>query len=178
MRWRVLLGGHSPSSACAKRRPSAVSPRAGSIASQSCCNDVSSGHAGGAAQWHPLRATRSPGSRATAAMSVASDTSRAGLMATPGVAQERDPATKGFQFQQTMLRIKDPKARPPARGHLRALRLLALQAQVAAAWGVLVGHSCAAAQPSLRCGARVLFTARFVPSMHVGARACGCSSRT
>lgn len=31
------------------------------------------------------------------------------LFATPGVAAERDPATEGFIFQQTMIRIRDPK---------------------------------------------------------------------
>jgi hypothetical protein len=46
-----------------------------------------------------------------AAMPAATDTTRAGLAATPGVAAERDPETQGFKFQQTMLRIKDPKAR-------------------------------------------------------------------
>ena len=35
--------------------------------------------------------------------------SRKDLQATPGVASERDSATNGFKFQQTMLRIKDPK---------------------------------------------------------------------
>lgn len=37
------------------------------------------------------------------------DYSRAALHSTPGVAAERDPATKGFKFQQTMIRIKEPK---------------------------------------------------------------------
>ena len=32
------------------------------------------------------------------------------LHSLPGVAQQRDPATDGFVFQQTMYRIKDPKA--------------------------------------------------------------------
>ena len=31
------------------------------------------------------------------------------LQATPGVTAERPAETKGFRFQQTMLRIKDPK---------------------------------------------------------------------
>ena len=35
--------------------------------------------------------------------------SRSDLHATPGVTTERDPATKDFIFQQTMLRIKEPK---------------------------------------------------------------------
>ncbi|MAG66167.1 MAG: lactoylglutathione lyase, partial [Pseudomonadales bacterium] len=28
----------------------------------------------------------------------------------PGLCENRDPATEGFVFNQTMLRIKDPKA--------------------------------------------------------------------
>jgi len=35
---------------------------------------------------------------------------RKALHTLPGVAQQRDPATDGFIFQQTMYRIKDPKA--------------------------------------------------------------------
>ena len=35
--------------------------------------------------------------------------SRAELQRTPGVAAERDAATRGFTFQQTMLRVKDPE---------------------------------------------------------------------
>jgi lactoylglutathione lyase len=35
--------------------------------------------------------------------------SRADLMSTPGVSQERDPATEKYKFQQTMLRVKDPE---------------------------------------------------------------------
>lgn len=34
---------------------------------------------------------------------------RSEMHSTPGVATERDPATKDYIFQQTMLRIKDPK---------------------------------------------------------------------
>ena len=51
------------------------------------------------------------GRRRVVAMVQAGDASatRADLQATPGVAAERDPATKDFIFQQTMLRIKDPK---------------------------------------------------------------------
>lgn len=37
-----------------------------------------------------------------------STTSKAELHALPGVSASRDPATQGFTFQQTMLRIKDP----------------------------------------------------------------------
>jgi lactoylglutathione lyase len=35
--------------------------------------------------------------------------SAADLASTPGVASSRDPATQGYSFQQTMLRIRDPK---------------------------------------------------------------------
>ena len=37
-------------------------------------------------------------------------TTRAGLAQVPGVAGERDVATRGFVFNHTMLRIKDPQA--------------------------------------------------------------------
>lgn len=37
------------------------------------------------------------------------DYSRAALHSLPGVTAEPDPQTKGFKFQQTMLRIKEPK---------------------------------------------------------------------
>lgn len=48
-----------------------------------------------------------PPNRAWAA--AMAESSRAALQATPGVVAERPAATEGFKFQQTMLRIKDPK---------------------------------------------------------------------
>jgi lactoylglutathione lyase len=39
----------------------------------------------------------------------AADTSRAALHSLPGVMATPDPATAGYKFQQTMLRIKDPE---------------------------------------------------------------------
>lgn len=46
--------------------------------------------------------------RVPLAMANASD-NRAALHSLPGVTKERDDETKGFQFQQTMLRIKEPE---------------------------------------------------------------------
>lgn len=51
----------------------------------------------------PLQAARAVHTMAT------DDASLAELQAVPGVAPSKDPETEGYKFQQTMLRIKDPK---------------------------------------------------------------------
>lgn len=47
--------------------------------------------------------------RGVSSMAGTDDGSLAALQSVPGVAPSKDPATKGFKFQQTMMRIKDPQ---------------------------------------------------------------------
>lgn len=42
-------------------------------------------------------------------MAASTDYSRAALHSLPGVTAEPDPQTRGFKFQQTMIRIKEPQ---------------------------------------------------------------------
>ena len=56
-----------------------------------------------------LSSSRQLGRTRAAAMAATADNSRAALHSLPGVCAAPDLQTKGFKFQQTMLRIKEPQ---------------------------------------------------------------------